>query len=94
MSSLINYEPYVNQCARLFRQRLSEIAENESAVDLHHWLQCYAFDVIGVMTYGKRFGFLDEGQDVGGVMRALEQHLLYATTIGVFTIGYIRSFIL
>ncbi|KAK8137784.1 hypothetical protein PG984_001164 [Apiospora sp. TS-2023a] len=37
-----------------------------------HWLQCYAFDVIGLITFSKRFGFLDRGEDVGGVMKAIK----------------------
>jgi cytochrome P450 len=49
-----------------------------------HWLQCYAFDVIGMITYSKRIGFLDFGEDVGDVMRNLGDHLAYASVIGVY----------
>jgi len=47
-----------------------------------HWFQCYAFDVIGLITYSKRLGFLDRGEDVAGVIGALESHLKYATLVG------------
>ncbi|KAH6951445.1 cytochrome P450 [Fusarium avenaceum] len=86
MSSLVHYEPFVDECADIFTQRLSEISSSSTTlpVDIRHWFQCYAFDVIGLITYAKRFGFLDRGDDVGGVISALDDHLGYATLCGIF----------
>ena len=89
MSSLVNYESYVDDCADLLCQRLEEMSAKDGsdgagAVNMGHWLQCYAFDVIGMITYSKRMGFLDFGEDVGDVMRNLEDHLAYATLVGVY----------
>lgn len=84
MTSLVNYEPYVDECNSLFTQRLTEMALADVPIDMGHWFQCYAFDVIGMITYGKRLGFLDRGDDIGGVMGALEDHMKYATLIGIF----------
>ena len=83
MTSLVTYEPYVDECISLFRQRLVELAQAGAPVDMGHWMQCYAFDVIGMMTYSKRLGFLDHGEDVGGVIHALEGFLLYASLAGL-----------
>ncbi|CAK7198503.1 hypothetical protein SEUCBS139899_001164 [Sporothrix eucalyptigena] len=85
LSSLVGYEPYVEECVNLLVQRLHELASRTTeGVDLGHWLQCYAFDVIGLITYSKRLGFLDRGDDVGGVIAALEDHLGYASMVGVY----------
>lgn len=84
MTSLVTYEPFVDQASDLFCQRLSEMA-NTASVDMGHWFQCYAFDVIGLITYGKRLGFLDRGADIGGVIKALEDHLVYATLVGIYS---------
>ncbi|KAH6655206.1 cytochrome P450 [Truncatella angustata] len=84
MSSLVSYEPYVDECADLFSTRLTEMAQDGVKVNMGHWLQCYAFDVIGSITYSKRLGFLDQGDDVGGVINALENFLGYATLTGVY----------
>jgi cytochrome P450 len=83
MSSLVTYEPYVDECISIFRHRLAELAHAKVPFNMGHWMQCYAFDVIGLMTYSKRIGFLDRGEDVGGVMSALEDMLYYASLAGL-----------
>ncbi|KAI0432674.1 cytochrome P450 [Xylaria sp. FL1042] len=85
MTSLVSYEPYVDQCADVFAQRLAEMSEKREPVDMGHWLQCYAFDVIGQITYGERIGFLDRGADVQGIMRVIENQLAYGTLIGIYS---------
>ncbi|KAJ4351661.1 uncharacterized protein N0V89_007004 [Didymosphaeria variabile] len=84
MSALLSYEAYVDDCADIFARRLGELAGGE-AVDMGHWFQCYAFDVIGAITYGQRFGFLDEGRDLGDTMGALDRSMVYSTLVGVYS---------
>ncbi|KAI9170666.1 Pisatin demethylase [Paramyrothecium foliicola] len=86
MSSLVNYEAFVDECSDIFLKKLMETTEKEQEpVDMGHWFQCYAFDVIGLITYSKRLGFLNCGQDVAGVMKNLEDHLSYASLVGVYS---------
>ncbi|KAI1333735.1 cytochrome P450 [Xylariaceae sp. FL0016] len=92
MSSLVSYEAYVDECADVFSQRLQELStvlegnQKEGLfVNMGHWFQCYAFDVIGLITYSKRLGFLDQGEDVGGIIAALETHLLYSSLVGIYS---------
>ena len=85
MSSLVNYESYVDECADLFSQRLQEVASAGAYADMGHWLQCYAFDVIGMITFSKRLGFLDKGEDIRGILVALEDLLWYATLTGTYS---------
>lgn len=56
MSSLVHYEPFVDYCAELFIRHLNEFADKKQTLNLGHWFQCYAFDVIGNITFGERFG--------------------------------------
>ncbi|KAB2106428.1 hypothetical protein AG0111_0g5308 [Alternaria gaisen] len=85
MSSLVSYESYVDECADLFSQRLQEVASAGAYADMGHWLQCYAFDVIGMITFSKRLGFLDKGEDIRGILVALEDLLWYATLTGIYS---------
>jgi cytochrome P450 len=84
MSAMVGYESYVDECTEIFNRRLQEFAHSGQVIDMGHWFQCYAFDVIGDITYSERFGFLDAGEDVGGVIKALDANMIYAAKVGVY----------
>lgn len=86
MSSLVGYESFVNDCTSLLTARFQELSRSRHSVNLQHWLQCYAFDVIGEITFANRFGFLDMGEDKGGVFQAIDSRGSYSTFVGVFPV--------
>lgn len=51
-------------------------------IDMAEWLQWYAFDVIGKITFAQTFGFLENRQDPDKVIDGLEVGTQYNTTIG------------
>jgi hypothetical protein len=83
MTALLEMEPFVDQCASVFETRLCEFADTKTTFDLGHWLQCYAFDVVGEITFAKRFGFLDAGEDPKGLMAGIEAYLSYGAKVGM-----------
>lgn len=106
MSSLTNLEPFVDECTSILINKFSTFTEKREVINMAHWMQCYAFDVIGRITVGihppimhtfrdwhccsifklaKRFGFLDNGEDLDGIMDAIGQYLRYAATVGVYS---------
>ncbi|KAJ4254004.1 hypothetical protein NW762_010407 [Fusarium torreyae] len=85
MSSLVTYEAYVDECADLFSLRLSELADAKIAVDMGYWFQCFAFDVIGLITYSKRLGFLDRGDDIGSIIKTIDNEMVYFVVAGVYS---------
>lgn len=84
MTSLISYEPFVDECTDIFSQRLTEIAVSGKPINMGHWFQCYAFDVIACITYSRRFGFLDSGEDIDGTIKALDRTMSYSTLVGIY----------
>jgi hypothetical protein len=42
MTALVEMEEFVDNCSRVFMERLGEFAQNKEMFDLGHWLQCYA----------------------------------------------------
>jgi len=50
MTSLVVYEPLVNECIEMLVRHFEEISQKITTIDMGHWLQCYAFDVIGMIT--------------------------------------------
>ena len=84
MSSLVTYEGYADHCIELLKQRLDELAKGGQAVDMAHWLLCYAADTVAMITYSRRLGFLDAGEDVGGFLKDLHGNLFYNTVAGIY----------
>jgi hypothetical protein len=69
MSTLIQYEPFVDSTTKLFLTQTEKIyVDSGAACDFSRWLQFYAFDVVGEMTYSKRLGFLEENKDIDGII--------------------------
>lgn len=80
MTSIRTLEPYVDECTDIF---LSEMRVRAGqAVDLSDWCQYYAFDVVGAITFQYRFGFMEQGKDVDGMMEGIWNILTYAGIIG------------
>lgn len=84
MSSLVSYETFVDQCTEMFVDRLTEMAARGRPVDMAHWFQAYAFDVIACITYGTRFGFLDRGEDIKNLMGSLHDLIRYGALVGTY----------
>ncbi|CAG9972476.1 unnamed protein product [Clonostachys byssicola] len=83
MSTLVQFESYVDSTTTAFFQQIDARFLNAAEpCDLGKWLQYYAFDVIGELTYSKRLGFLDGGHDVGGIISSIEWMLDYASVVG------------
>lgn len=63
------------------RERSTQDQEG-NRLDLGEWLQFYAFDVIGAITFSRTFGFIDAGTDERGVLKGLEGGLGYGAVVG------------
>ncbi|KAI0602099.1 cytochrome P450 [Biscogniauxia sp. FL1348] len=87
MSALVQYEPFVDNTTRLFLQQTERLYAGDrhgagTVCDLPRWLQFYAFDVIGEITYGRRHGFLEKNEDIDGIVGYLSSLFLYVAPIG------------
>ncbi|KAL2795247.1 cytochrome P450 [Aspergillus keveii] len=78
MSSLVSYEPFVDKVNSEFMAALADHARDGRDFDLFTWMQFYAFDVIGEITFGRSFGLIKAGYD--------KDCLLHAAHMG--SIGY------
>ncbi|GAD96765.1 predicted protein [Paecilomyces variotii No. 5] len=82
MSTLTEFEPFVDSTIHTFFRRLNGFAEKKEQCDIAKWLQYYAFDVIGELTFGKPLGFLETGRDVDGILESIEKNMDYAGKTG------------
>lgn len=84
MSALVTYKAYVNDCAHIFRQCLDEMFKAVTTVDMGHWFQCYAFDVISAITFSWHFDILNSDTNVDGVMKVLNKNMVYSTLVEIY----------
>ncbi|OQE14085.1 hypothetical protein PENSTE_c039G08490 [Penicillium steckii] len=82
MTSILELESAVDSCSETLISQLRKFADRKTPVDLGAWLQYYAFDVVGELTFAKKLGFLEGGQDVDGMMEAIRGMLAYASICG------------
>lgn len=50
MTTLVKLEPYINECSEIIKEKFNKFAVMGQSIDMGHWMQCYAFDVIGSIT--------------------------------------------
>ncbi|TGJ84436.1 hypothetical protein E0Z10_g4321 [Xylaria hypoxylon] len=83
MSNLVSFEPLVDRTIEVFRQELDRrFVHSGEDCDFGAWLQYFAFDVIGEITFSKRLGFLEEGHDVEGIIESIWYWFEYVAVIG------------
>ncbi|KAJ9606466.1 Cytochrome p-450 [Cladophialophora chaetospira] len=80
LSYLRQFEPLVDECCRLFIDGMLDLAGQP--LDLGEWLQWYAFDVIGNITFSRTFGMLKNRADRRNVIAGLKKGNGYNTAVG------------
>ena len=82
LGQLLKMEPAVDSCVCLLMSRLSDLVSKDHSINLGEWLEFYAFDVIGEVTFSKKMGFLEQGKDVDGMIGRIEGMLKYNARCG------------
>ncbi|KAI1060322.1 hypothetical protein LB506_011241 [Fusarium annulatum] len=84
MSNMVSYEPYVDECTEILCQRLIEFSASNAPINMARWFQYYAFDMIGKITFSKRFGCLDAGKNHRDIIKALDDSAQLASALGLY----------
>ncbi|KAK2592582.1 hypothetical protein QQS21_009727 [Conoideocrella luteorostrata] len=72
LSNVITFENLVDDVLKIVAKQFDErFSRNDEIFDLSEWLQFFAFDVMGTLTFSKRYGFLEQGEDVGSKLNAV-----------------------
>ncbi|KAK3673769.1 hypothetical protein LTR78_006322 [Recurvomyces mirabilis] len=83
LSTLVEFEPLIDSTTAVFLTRLDELfAETGKVFDLGTWLQWFAFDVIGELTFSKRLGFLERAEDVEGITASVAANFDRCSVLG------------
>ncbi|WPG97873.1 Hypothetical protein R9X50_00065500 [Acrodontium crateriforme] len=91
MTSMTSYEGFVDECITLLRLRFDEMTTpptpthpTKQTLDFAWWMECFAADTVSMVTYSKRMGFLDAGEDIEALMSFLHGNLRRSAQLGVF----------
>lgn len=92
MAAMQRLSPFIDDTVELLVRRLEEIAgesmgaegaeKGKGRLDLGDWLHYFAFDVLGEVAFSRKFGFLEQGTDVGGAIRAIDASQRYNGIVG------------
>ncbi|PLB33726.1 cytochrome P450 [Aspergillus candidus] len=82
LSHMLEMEHAIDSCTEIFMRKLRASADAHEPIDLSSWLQFYAFDVVGEMTFATKLGFLERGTDVDDMMSTISNILVYASVCG------------
>ncbi|KAH0839186.1 Pisatin demethylase [Fonsecaea pedrosoi] len=83
MSTLVSYEPLVDSTTGILMDVVGKrFAATGQTCNLAQWLQWYAFDVMGEITFSERFGFLEQGRDIGDICQGIHHHFTYGAPVG------------
>lgn len=82
MTSITELEPYVDSSVDIFVGKIKELGSNDAPMNMAEWFQWYAFDVIGELTFSKRYGFMDSAQDLGDTTKILDMFQGYVSFVG------------
>ncbi|CAI4213404.1 unnamed protein product [Parascedosporium putredinis] len=87
MAAMQQLSPFIDESIELFMSKLDGFATSSQSatkgrVDLGAWLHYFAFDVLGEVAFGRKFGFLEEGRDVEGAIKTIDDSQWYNGIIG------------
>jgi cytochrome P450 len=83
LSTLVEYEPLVDSTIGVLLENLStRYVKTGTTCDFGQYLQYFAFDVIGELTFTKRLGFMEQNEDVDGIIAAIGSNFRYFSVLG------------
>ena len=79
MDALKDFEQYIDDAVAHFSRKM--LAHLDQKIDMGLFVQLFAFDIVGDVTFSKRFDFMDEGSD-HGVFSQIENVLRSGAWVG------------
>ncbi|KAI1638940.1 cytochrome P450 [Biscogniauxia mediterranea] len=73
MSTMVSYEEAVERMTSVCLRKLNQFSEEKRLVSIPHFMQCYAFDVIGEITFNQNFGMMENEGDTTGLLSSIKE---------------------
>lgn len=87
LSNTLNLEIFVDKTIQVITEQLDKrFCSSQVTFDLADWLAYFAFDVMGTLTFSKRYGFLEEGKDVNNMLSTIWAYMVTAAPVSLFPV--------
>ncbi|KAJ5182111.1 cytochrome P450 [Penicillium cf. viridicatum] len=73
MSTMVSYENAVDKLNEVCMRKMYQFAEERCLIDIPHWMQYYAFDVIGEITFNESFNMMENEGDTTGMISGIRE---------------------
>lgn len=81
MNSIVELDAYVQRPVDLLLARMDKFAESGKSMNFSDWMQWFAFDVMGEISFSKQFGFLEQSKDIDHTLQSIDTFLWSGITI-------------
>nr|API82663.1 putative P450 monooxygenase and putative metallo-beta-lactamase superfamily II [Penicillium roqueforti] len=84
MTNVVKLESFVDQTLAVLLEQLDGrfLGSNDVPFDLGSWLQYFAFDSMGTLTFSRRYGFLEQGRDMNGILGEIWKFMKRVSVMG------------
>lgn len=90
VSNVMSFESFVDTVLGVMCHSLDErFVQTGKTFDLADWLQYFAFDVMGTLTFSKRYGFLEHGYDVDGILQTIWEYMKTTAPVSAWRLFYL-----
>lgn len=84
LSNVLTFERFVDHVlGLLFTQFDARFIQQRATLDLGNWLQFFAFEVMGSMTFSRQYGFIEQGHDGKGLLTAIWNFMKTAAPVSM-----------
>ena len=89
MTNVLALEPFVDKTLSvLFEQLDSRFVKTQCEFDLGDWLQYFAFEVRGTLSFSKQYGFLEHGCDTNGLLESIWAFMKRVAPVCLAIVGF------
>lgn len=90
-AAVLDLEPKIDGCVRMFTDQMLKLTRGDGPTDLDMslWVHLFAFDCLGELNVSKKFGFLESGKDMKGMIAGSDKLLIMTglvKKIRIFTV--------
>lgn len=82
LTNVVAFEHLIDKVlSELSKQLDNRFAGKGESLDLGQWLQFFAFECMGSMSFSSSYGFLEQGYDIDGMLDAIHKFFVSAAPV-------------